>query len=77
MLHILDDEFHEVPNGTPGTIWFESPAGLNYWKDPEKTKEATSPDGRMNTTGDVGYVDDDGLAVPHRSQVVHDHLAAA
>jgi long-chain acyl-CoA synthetase len=60
VLHILDDEFHEVPNGTPGTIWFESPAGLSYWKDPEKTKEATSPDGKMNTTGDVGYVDDDG-----------------
>ena len=31
-----------------------------YWKDPEKTKEATTPDGKMNTTGDVGYVDDDG-----------------
>ena len=60
MLHILDDEFNEVPNGTPGTIWFESPAGLTYWKDPDKTKEATSPDGKMNTTGDVGYVDDDG-----------------
>ena len=43
VLHILDDEFHEVPNGTPGTIWFEAPAGLNYWKDPEKTKEATTP----------------------------------
>jgi long-chain acyl-CoA synthetase len=60
VLHILDDEFHEVPNGTPGTIWFESPAGLTYWRDPDKTKEATSPDGRMHTTGDVGYVDDDG-----------------
>src|SRR4029079_214153 len=50
----------EGPNGAPGTIWFESPAGLNYWKDPEKTKEARTPDGKMNTTGDVGYVDDDG-----------------
>ena len=60
VIHILDDEFQEVPNGTPGTIWFEAPAGLNYWKDPEKTREATTPDGRMHTTGDVGYVDDDG-----------------
>ena len=25
VLHILDDDYHEVPNGTPGTIWFESP----------------------------------------------------
>ena len=29
VLHILDDEFNEVPTGTPGTIWFESPAGLD------------------------------------------------
>jgi long-chain acyl-CoA synthetase len=60
VLHILDDDYHEVPNGTPGTIWFESPAGLSYWKDPQKTRDATTPDGKMNTTGDVGYVDDDG-----------------
>lgn len=60
VLHILDDEFNEVPNGTPGTIWFEAPAGLTYWRDPDKTKDATSPDGTMHTTGDVGYVDDDG-----------------
>ncbi len=60
VLHILDDDFDEVPNGTPGTIWFEAPVGLDYWKDPDKTREATTPDGRMHTTGDVGYVDDDG-----------------
>ncbi len=60
VLHILDDDFKEVPNGTPGTIWFEAPAGLNYWKDPDKTKEATTPDGKMHTTSDVGYVDNDG-----------------
>jgi long-chain acyl-CoA synthetase len=60
VLHILDDDYREVPNGTTGTIWFESPAGLSYWKDPQKTKDATTPDGKMNTTGDVGYVDDDG-----------------
>ena len=50
----------ECPNGTPGTIWFEAPAGLQYCNDPEKTREATSPDGTMSTVGDVGYVDDDG-----------------
>jgi long-chain acyl-CoA synthetase len=60
VLHILDDDFNEVPAGTPGTIWFESPAALNYWRDPDKTREATSPDGRMNTTSDVGYVDEEG-----------------
>ena len=60
VLHILDDDYHEVPNGTPGTIWFEAPAGLTYWRDEEKTKEAATPDGKMHTTNDVGYVDDDG-----------------
>ncbi|MFV0308864.1 MAG: AMP-binding protein [Desertimonas sp.] len=60
VMHILDDEFNEVANGTPGTIWFEAPAGLNYWKDPDKTKDSTTPDGTMHTTGDVGYVDDEG-----------------
>ena len=60
VLHILDDDFNEVPNGTPGTIWFESPTQLQYWHDDEKTREATTPDGKMHTTGDVGYVDDDG-----------------
>ena len=60
VLHILDDDFQEVPTGTPGTIWFEAPAGLDYWHDAAKTKEATSPDGRFHTTYDVGYVDEDG-----------------
>ena len=49
-----------MPNGTPGTIWFEAPAGLNYWNDAEKTRDSTTPDGRMHTIGDVGYVDDEG-----------------
>ena len=60
VLHILDDDHEEVPPGTAGAIWFEAPSGLEYWKDPAKTREATSPDGRMHTTGDVGYVDHDG-----------------
>ena len=32
----------------------------DYWRDPEKTQEAATPDGKMHTTNDVGYVDDDG-----------------
>ena len=59
-LHILDDDMHEVPDGTPGTIWFETATPFEYYNDPEKTQEATSPDGTMTTVGDVGYVDDDG-----------------
>ncbi len=59
-LHVLDEDFHEVPNGTPGTLFFESPTQLNYWHDEEKTKDAKTPDGTLTTVNDVGYVDDDG-----------------
>jgi long-chain acyl-CoA synthetase len=59
-LHVLDDDFHEVPNGTPGTLFFESPTQLHYWHDEEKTKDAMTPDGTLTTVNDVGYVDDEG-----------------
>jgi long-chain acyl-CoA synthetase len=59
-LHILDDDLNELPVGEPGTIWFETATQFQYHDDPEKTREATSPDGTMTTVGDVGYVDDDG-----------------
>ena len=59
-LHILDDDMNELPVGEPGTIWFETATPFRYHNDPEKTREATSPDGAMTTVGDVGYVDDDG-----------------
>jgi long-chain acyl-CoA synthetase len=59
-LHILDEEFHECPPGVPGTIFFKPPAPLRYWKDPNKAKENSTPDGVMSTVGDVGYVDEDG-----------------
>jgi long-chain acyl-CoA synthetase len=59
-LHILDDDGNECPTGTPGTIYFKPPGRLEYWRDEEKSREATSADGSMATVGDVGYVDDDG-----------------
>lgn len=61
MVHILDDEMRPLPNGEPGTIWFETATEFSYHNDPVKTAEATSPDGTMTTVGDVGYVDDDGF----------------
>ncbi len=59
-LHILDDEFHECPTGVPGTIFFKPPGKLQYWKDPDKVRDASTPDGTMATVGDVGYVDEGG-----------------
>ncbi|HEU5082742.1 MAG TPA: AMP-binding protein [Acidimicrobiales bacterium] len=60
-LHILDDDMRELPPGEPGTIWFETATEFEYHDDPEKTREATSPDGTMTTVGDVGFVDEDGF----------------
>lgn len=60
VLHILDDDMNELPVGEPGTIWFETANAFRYHNDPDKTREATSPDGTMTTVGDVGYVDGDG-----------------
>ena len=60
VLHILDDAMNEQPTGEPGTIWFETAHAFEYHNDPEKTREARSPDGTMTTVGDVGYVDEDG-----------------
>ena len=58
-LHILDDEFNELPIGEIGTIYFESNATYSYHKDPAKTASAKSPQG-WSTLGDVGYVDAEG-----------------
>ena len=60
-LHILDDDMNACPVGTPGAVWFKTATPFEYYKDPDKTREARSEDGSMSTVGDVGYVDDDGF----------------
>jgi long-chain acyl-CoA synthetase len=59
-LHILDENMKACPAGTPGTVWFKTATPFEYFNDPNRTKEARSPDGGMSTVGDVGYVDADG-----------------
>src|ERR1700731_1408731 len=59
-LHILDENMRPCPAGVPGTVWFKTATPFEYFNDPNKTKEARSPDGSMSTVGDVGYVDNDG-----------------
>ena len=58
-LHILDDEYQELPSGEIGTIYFESNATYTYHKDEAKTADVKSPQG-WTTLGDVGYVDPEG-----------------
>jgi long-chain acyl-CoA synthetase len=59
-LHILDENMKPCATGTPGTVWFKTATPFEYFNDPNRTKEARSPDGSMSTVGDVGYVDADG-----------------
>jgi long-chain acyl-CoA synthetase len=60
-LHILDEDMKPCPVGTSGTVWFKTATPFEYFSDPNKTREARSPDGSMSTVGDVGYVDSDGF----------------
>jgi long-chain acyl-CoA synthetase len=60
-LHILDEAMKECPTGTAGTVWFKTASPFEYFSDPERTREARSPDGSMSTVGDVGYVDADNF----------------
>ncbi len=60
VLHIVDEDGEEVPQGESGTIYFEGGAQFEYHNDPEKTKSSRHPKG-WSTLGDVGYLDEDGF----------------
>ncbi len=57
---ILDEEDKPCRPGTPGRIFVEREGPkMEYWKDPEKTREIHR--GNALTLGDIGYVDEDGF----------------
>jgi acyl-CoA synthetase (AMP-forming)/AMP-acid ligase II len=58
-IHILDDEFRELPRGEAGAIYMEGGGRFEYHGDAEKTRSSYSPQG-WSTVGDVGYLDADG-----------------
>ncbi len=58
-VHILDEEFRELPVGEAGTIYVEGGNAFEYHKDPAKTAASRSPQG-WSTLGDIGYLDADG-----------------
>jgi acyl-CoA synthetase (AMP-forming)/AMP-acid ligase II len=58
-VHILDDNFREVPANTVGVIYFEPDFKFEYLGDSKKTAETYSPQGWM-TLGDMGYLDEQG-----------------
>lgn len=59
-LHILDDDGKELAIGEIGTVYFGgAQTTFEYFDEPEKTAEAYNAQG-WATTGDVGYVDEEG-----------------
>ena len=59
VVHILDEDGKELPNGEAGQIWFESETRFEYHNDPTKTANAFNERG-WSSLGDVGYLDDEG-----------------
>jgi fatty-acyl-CoA synthase len=57
-----DPDQPELPIGQAGLIYFErEELGFSYHNDPEKTRRARHPvHANWGTTGDIGYLDDDG-----------------
>ncbi len=58
-IHILDDDMNELGPGEVGNIYFETQRPFEYHNDPEKTKQAHSPQGYVSC-GDIGYLDEEG-----------------
>ena len=58
---VVDDDGNEVPAGQEGTLYFRNKMGMEfkYHNDPDKTAAVHLRPG-VATSGDVGYLDDDG-----------------
>lgn len=60
-LKILDDDGHELPNGTPGLIYIHQPAFADFsYVGNDEARRQMELQG-LKTMGDVGYLDDDGF----------------
>lgn len=59
-LVIRADDGTELPTGATGQVWFRGATNFVYFGNEAKTAGGREADGSMSTTGDIGYVDDDG-----------------
>jgi acyl-CoA synthetase (AMP-forming)/AMP-acid ligase II len=56
-----DEDGRDVPAGEIGELWLRSPTQMSgYWRDPEATAAAITPDGWLRT-GDLARIGVDGL----------------
>lgn len=69
---MAEDGVTELGRNQRGEIWVRGPNIMKgYWRKPEATAETLTPD-RWLKTGDIGYVDDDGLFyIVDRKKVRH------
>jgi long-chain acyl-CoA synthetase len=59
-LVIRGEDGAELPTGATGQVWFRGATNFVYFGNDDKTAAGREADGSMSTTGDIGYVDDDG-----------------
>lgn len=58
---LRDDKGHEVASGESGELCVAGPqVALEYWENPEETRQSFSPDGFFHT-GDIARMDDQGF----------------
>jgi acyl-CoA synthetase (AMP-forming)/AMP-acid ligase II len=58
-IKLLDEHRNPVPDGEVGEVYYRTPSIFKeYWKDPQKTKEAF--EGEWSTAGDMARRDEDG-----------------
>ena len=76
-IKVGDDDAEPVPTGTVALVWLKATGNerFHYFGDDEKTSRSYRGD--YYTLGDLGYVDDDGLPLPHRPRRQPHRLAAA
>ena len=63
VIHICDDDGHELPAGETGIVYFEQEEmSFSYHNSPEKTKDVQHPQHpNWTALGDVGYVNEEGF----------------
>jgi non-ribosomal peptide synthetase component E (peptide arylation enzyme) len=67
-VRLLDDNGKEVPEGSPGQLWFRGPhAPAGYYRDPEATAPVFDKDG-WTTTGDIVKSEDNCLWIMGRAK---------